>query len=181
MKIKLSGAAALMTAALLGLTGCGGGDESGTEAPPPAEETTAMPETTESAPGGASAPASGEAGAMAGSQLMTAETDLGEIVVDGEGMTVYYFTKDEKDSGVSNCTGDCLVAWPPVLTEGDAPEIEGITAEVGTIDTPDGKKQVTIDGMPIYYWQNDKAPGDVDGQGVNDVWYVVAPDGEMIR
>jgi predicted lipoprotein with Yx(FWY)xxD motif len=40
---------------------------------------------------------------------------------------------------------------------------------------------VTIDGMPIYYWQNDKAPGDVDGQGVNDVWYVVAPDGEMIR
>jgi predicted lipoprotein with Yx(FWY)xxD motif len=118
---------------------------------------------------------------MAGSQLMTAETDLGEIVVDGEGMTVYYFTKDEKDSGVSNCTGDCLVAWPPVLTEGDAPEVEGITAEVGTIDTPDGKKQVTIDGMPIYYWQNDKAPGDVDGQGVNDVWYVVAPDGEMIR
>ncbi|EMY33319.1 hypothetical protein D477_015531 [Arthrobacter crystallopoietes BAB-32] len=163
-----------MAAALLGLAGCaGGGDEEG--AAPPAAETPAAPEASPM-------PTTPESSAPAGAvELMTADSSLGEIVVDGQGMTVYYFTKDEKGSGVSNCTGDCLVAWPPVLTESDTPTVEGVTAEIGTIDTPEGEKQITIDGMPIYYWQNDKEPGDVDGQGVNDVWYVVAPDGEMIR
>jgi predicted lipoprotein with Yx(FWY)xxD motif len=175
MKISSRGATALMAAALLGLAGCAGGGTDDEGAPPAAEETPAAPETS-------AAPTMGESSAPAGAaELMTAESSLGEIVVDGKGMTVYYFTKDKKDSGTSNCTGDCLVAWPPVLTESETPTVEGVTAEVGTIDTPEGEKQVTIDGMPIYYWQNDKEPGDVDGQGVNDVWYVVAPDGTMIR
>ncbi|MCC2659493.1 MAG: hypothetical protein K0R37_267, partial [Arthrobacter sp.] len=79
------------------------------------------------------------------------------------------------------CTGDCIVAWPPVLTTNDTPTVEGVTGKVGTIDTPDGKKQVTIEGMPVYLWEKDKAPGDTTGQGVNDVWYLVAPDGAMIK
>lgn len=174
MKITTRGAGALMAAALLGLTGCAGGG-TGNEAPPAAPETSAMPESS-------TVPTAGESSAAAGAvDLKTADSSLGEIVVDGKGMTVYYFTKDKKDSGVSNCTGDCIVAWPPVLTESDAPKVEGVTAKIGTIETPEGKKQVTIDGMPIYLWQKDTKPGDVTGQGVNEVWYVVAPDGTMIR
>jgi len=49
------------------------------------------------------------------------------------------------------------------------------------VQAPDGKKQVTVNGMPVYLWEKDKAPGDITGQGVGNVWYLVAPDGTMIK
>jgi predicted lipoprotein with Yx(FWY)xxD motif len=153
------------------LTACGGG--TGTT-PTTAATTTAAAESPTETP-------TSTATETAAVDLMTASSDKGEIVVDGKGMSVYYFTKDVKDSGKSNCTGDCLVAWPPVLTTSDTPTVEGVTGKVGTIDTPDGKKQVTIEGMPVYLWEKDKAPGDITGQGVGNVWYLVAPDGTMIK
>ncbi|MDQ4047262.1 MAG: hypothetical protein M3127_07865 [Actinomycetota bacterium] len=153
------------------LTGCGGG--TGTT---PAPATTAAETAAET-----TAPESPTATETATVDLKTATSDKGEIVVDGKGMSVYYFTKDVKDSGKSNCTGDCLVKWPPVLTTNDTPTVEGVTGKVGTIDTPDGKKQVTVEGMPVYLWEKDKAPGDITGQGVGNVWYLVAPDGTMIK
>lgn len=151
------------------LTACGGGTG-----------TTPAPATTAPATTAAESPAA-TGTETATVDLKTATSDKGEIVVDGKGMSVYYFTKDVKDSGKSNCTGDCLVAWPPVLTTNDTPAVEGVTGKVGTIDTPDGKKQVTIEGMPVYLWEKDKAPGDTTGQGVGNVWYLVAPDGKMIK
>ena len=169
MKKHLSiGLSAFAVAALL--SGCAGG--SGTS-------TTSTPATT--TPGAASsAPASSPAAAAAAAALKVASSKLGQIVVDDKGMSVYYFTKDVKDSGTSTCTGGCLTAWRPVLATSAAPTVDGVTGKVGTIATPDGKKQVTINGMPIYYFAKDKAAGDVLGQGVNSVWYVVAPSGEMI-
>ena len=95
-------------------------------------------------------------------------------------MTAYYFTKDKANSGKSVCSGDCLVAWPSIPATSDTPKGTGITAKLGSITRDDGSKQVTVNGMPIYLWQKDKAPGDVTGQGVNKVWYVIAPDGTMI-
>lgn len=175
---------------LLTLTGCGG--SGGSDAPPAGEPAAEEPadggaaseepteeETSEEASGEATGDAA--AGGTVGTPLGVAETDLGEVVVDAEGMVVYYFTKDEADSGVSACEGGCLEAWPPVLTDSETPEVEGVTGEVGTIETPEGELQVTINGMPIYYFAEDEAPGDTNGQGANDVWYVVAPDGTMIQ
>ncbi|MFD1213668.1 hypothetical protein ACFQ36_16640 [Arthrobacter sp. GCM10027362] len=172
MKLKLSGAAAILAAGLMGLTGCGGntGTVPATQsvAPAPASPSVASPSSMAPVPQGSA-------------ELKVADSKLGQIVVDAKGMTVYYFTKDVKDSGKSNCTGECIAAWPPVLTESDKPKVEGVTGTIGTITTPEGKKQITINGMPIYYWVKDKAPGDTTGQGVNDVWYVVAPNGDMIK
>ncbi|GAB3534239.1 hypothetical protein GCM10027403_09720 [Arthrobacter tecti] len=181
---------AVVAICLLALTGCGSSDspsEEPTSAPAAEEPTSEEPSEEPTSEEPSEEPTSeeptegGEAGGTMGTPLGIAETDLGEVVVDAEGMVVYYFTNDEADSGVSACEGGCLEAWPPVLTDSETPEAEGVTGELGTIETPDGELQVTINGMPIYYFANDEAPGDTNGQGVNEVWYVVAPDGTMIQ
>ena len=115
-----------------------------------------------------------------GVDLSVADSPLGVHLVDGGGLTLYLFDNDQP--GVSNCTGDCLANWPP-LTVGDEPTSgDGVDdGLVGTIEREDdGSTQVTYDGMPLYFWAGDAAPGDVNGQGVNDVWWVVAPDGSAI-
>ena len=166
------GLSAFALAALL--SGCGG--TSGTATSP----TTAAAPTSAAGSASTSGPASSSAPAAAAADLKVADSKAGQIVVDGKGMSVYYYTKDVKDSGTSTCTGGCLDAWPPVLATADTPTVDGVTGTVGTIATPDGKKQLTINGMPVYYYAKDLAPGDITGQGVGGVWYLVAPSGEMI-
>lgn len=160
--------ALILTAAL---AGCGGGPgTTTTSAPPPATTSPAAP--TSSAPA---------ASAAAGAEMKVASSSAGQIVVDSKGMSLYFFTKDVKDSGTSACTAACLDAWPIFTTTSESPTVEGVTGTVGTIASPDGKKHVTINGMPLYYYVKDKAPGDVTGQGVGGVWYLVSPAGEMIK
>jgi predicted lipoprotein with Yx(FWY)xxD motif len=122
----------------------------------------------------------GAGGANPDVDLSAVDSDLGEIVVDSAGMTVYYFANDEPGSGESACTDDCLAAWPPVHADSEDVEVDGVTAEVGTITGNDGELQVTLDGRPLYLYVEDAEPGDVTGQGVNDVWWVVAPDGAEV-
>ena len=160
------GMSAFALAALL--SGCAG--TSGTNTSPTTTPGSAAGPTSTSAP----------AAAAAAADLKVAESTAGPIVVDGKGMSVYYYTKDVKDSGTSTCTGGCLEAWPPVLATSDTPTVDGVTGTVGTIATPDGKKQLTVNGMPVYYYAKDLAAGDITGQGVGSVWYLVAPSGEMI-
>ncbi len=99
--------------------------------------------------------------------------ELGEFFVGSEGMTLYIFTNDE--IGTSNCTGDCLANWPALtIEEGEIPSLApGLSGELGFFTREDdGSIQVTYNGMPLYYWVNDEAPGDATGQGVGDVWFV---------
>jgi predicted lipoprotein with Yx(FWY)xxD motif len=79
-------------------------------------------------------------------------------------------------AGVSNCTEDCAEAWPPftVATDVDLTAGTGVTGELSTIEREDGAMQVTYNGAPLYFWQDDAAPGDTNGQGVGDVWFVAA-------
>lgn len=122
-----------------------------------------------------------EAAAPAGDvDLAVADSPLGAHLVDGEGLTLYLFDNDEP--GVSNCTDDCLASWPPLTVDDEPAWDDGVDGDlVGTIERDDdGSTQVTYDGMPLYFWAADAAPGDVDGQGVSDVWWVVAPDGSAI-
>jgi len=176
--------ATLSALALAGvLSGCAGGGTSTSPASTAGTTTgsAAPPAASTSAPAtSASTTAGGPGSAAASAELKTAATKAGQVVVDAKGMSVYFYTKDTKDSGKSACTGSCIAAWPPVLAGSDAPAVEGVTGKVGTIATPEGKKQVTINGMPVYYYVKDKAPGDVTGQGVGSVWYLVNPNGDMI-
>lgn len=113
-------------------------------------------------------------------ELSTAESSLGQIVVDADGRTLYMFDKDTQSSGQSSCTGACLTNWPPLLTDGAAPTLQGVTGEVGTITTASGDTQVTLNGWPLYYFAGDSAAGDVNGQGVGGIWWVLTPAGERM-
>ncbi len=100
--------------------------------------------------------------------------DLGKYITDAKGMTLYWFTKDSV--GKSTCVGPCVERWPLYYREVVA-ATGGLKAEdFGTITREDGKKQTTYRGYPLYYWVQDKEPGDTKGQGVNQVWYVVNPE-----
>lgn len=103
---------------------------------------------------------------------------LGEYLADSKGMTLYYFKKDEP--GKSNCAGDCLANWPPFTEkELDVPDKFNIE-DFGTIKREDtGAEQVTYKGYPLYYFAKDKVEGDVNGQGVKDVWFTVNSETEF--
>ncbi|MGX1159273.1 putative lipoprotein with Yx(FWY)xxD motif [Arthrobacter sp. SLBN-100] len=175
MKQHVFGAGLAILALTAALSGCAGG--SGTT---PAATSPAVTAGTPAASTTAPAPATSTSTASAGVDLKTASSSLGDIVVDAKGMSLYYFTKDVKDSGTSACTGGCLTAWPPLITTSATPKVEGVTGTVGTITTPEGTKQVTLNGMPLYYFEKDTKAGDILGQGVNNVWYLADPSGEMI-
>lgn len=114
--------------------------------------------------------------------LTTTDSDLGEIVVDADGMTVYMFDNDTQGGDSSTCEGECATNWPAVTADSDDPPVaEGIDGELGTIEGVDGEPQVTLNGWPLYYFAGDEAPGDINGQGVNDVWWVLTPAGEKIQ
>ncbi len=124
----------------------------------------------------ASAAASADAGDAA---VLVADTELGGILTDADGNTIYFFANDTE--GVSNCADDCLANWPAVEATGTPQGGDGVTAELGTIARDDGATQLTINGFPAYYFAGDAAPGDTNGQGVNDVWWVFGADGEPIE
>jgi predicted lipoprotein with Yx(FWY)xxD motif len=114
-----------------------------------------------------------------GSAIQVADTDLGQILTDADGLTIYHFANDSE--GVSNCADDCLANWPPVEVSGSAEAGDGVTAELGTFTRDDGTTQLTVNGFPAYYFAGDAAAGDTNGQGVNDVWWVFGADGTPIE
>ena len=98
---------------------------------------------------------------------------VGSYLADSKGMTLYIFKKDTANK--SACAGDCVAKWPLYFREKVAAPA-GIKAEnFATITREDEKKQTTYKGLPLYYFAGDEKPGDTNGQGVKDVWYVAAP------
>ena len=103
------------------------------------------------------------------------DAKLGDILTDSKGMTLYQFAKDQ--ANVSNCSGGCATAWPPlVVAAGQAPTAgDGVTGKLGVITRQDGSLQVTYNGLPLYFFASDSKAGDTTGQGVGGVWSVVHP------
>jgi D-xylose transport system substrate-binding protein len=133
-----------------------------TEAPTamPTEAPTAMPTT---------------AAAAVGPTVQTAQNaTLGEILVNDQGMTLYTFKNDTP--GVSNCTDACAQLWPPLtVPAGEQPTLaSGVPGSLGTITRSDGSTQVTYNDMPLYTFAQDTQPGDTQGQGFRNLWYVVS-------
>jgi predicted lipoprotein with Yx(FWY)xxD motif len=159
MRKALAGAALLVALALV-LAACGGsGDEgSGTAA-------SAEPATT-------------AAQATGVTTVAVASGTLGDILVDGEGRTLYAFTKDQ--GGQSACSGQCVDNWPALT--GTATAGTGVQASLLSASMQaNGDNQVTYSGKPLYHFAGDAKPGDVNGQGVGNVWYALTPAGELVK
>ncbi len=127
------------------------------------------------------APAS-SAPAAAGAALALADSALGMIITDGAGKTLYMFTPDE--GGTPTCYDDCATAWPPLLADDPAAVTAGTgldASKITVVDRTDGGKQVKYGEYPLYFFANDAAAGDTNGQGLNEKWYVVGADGEPIK
>lgn len=113
-------------------------------------------------------------------------SDLGEILVDGQGFTLYMYEPDNQ-SGKSHCYGPCAVEWSPVtIPSGDRPVAgPGVTAsKLSTTRRTDGTVQVTYNGWPLYTWAEDMAPGQATGEGLDNLgglWWVLNGSGAPVE
>ncbi|WP_030841392.1 SCO0930 family lipoprotein [Streptomyces sp. NRRL F-4474] len=125
------------------------------------------------------APAAAGPGNQPGGQLAASVTEqLGSVLTDSAGLTLYRFDKDTAKPPKSNCEGDCAKTWP-VVAAGDVTAAAGMDpALLGEVVRADGSKQLTVAGWPAYRFNKDAKPGDINGQGVGGVWFAFAPDGK---
>ena len=102
------------------------------------------------------------------------------VLVDADGKALY--TSDQEGGGMVRCTGACLEFWEPLTIQGQASgSVKGGT--LGVLTRPDGKMQVTFNGVPLYRFVEDQS-GTVKGDGVDDafagqqfMWHVISTGG----
>ncbi|MFJ9742075.1 SCO0930 family lipoprotein [Streptomyces sp. NPDC101166] len=130
---------------------------------------------------GAGAGSGANAQGSAGELAVSANAELGKVLIDGNGMTLYRFDADLAEPPKSNCDGDCAKKWPPVSAD-DASAGDGIDKSLlGEVTRSDGSKQLTVDGWPVYRYAKDANAGDTNGQGVGGKWFALAPDGKKAK
>ena len=159
----------LVLALSLAAAACGGGSSNSSS-------------TSTALAGGATSPAakatasSPQASGDAATSVALRDTALGKVIADSAGMTLYTFKNDTKDSGKSACSGGCATNWPPLIATGGAPsKPAGLTGDLTTVTRDDGALQVAYNGMPLYRFAADKAPGDTKGDGVGGIWSAAKP------
>jgi predicted lipoprotein with Yx(FWY)xxD motif len=176
VKAKTYGLALLAAGALalmLAIAGCGGGSDS---------TSSSSATSAESAPAKEAEPVKAAPNAEKGTTFVSLGNvaDLGMVLVDSKGMTLYDFQKDQGTE--SACFGECAAAWPPLLTKGEPQPSNGAdAAQLGTTERKDGTTQVTYAGHPLYGFVGDKAPGEANGNDVDAFggeWYALEGNGE---
>ena len=114
--------------------------------------------------------------------LRVRSTSFGRILVDGKGRALYLFTREP--STKSRCYGQCAVAWPPFYARGKLRAGSGLDAgKLRSSRRRDGRRIVTYNGHPLYYYVTDTKPGQVTCHDVVEfggTWLVVDPDGNAV-
>jgi predicted lipoprotein with Yx(FWY)xxD motif len=106
---------------------------------------------------------------------------VGRVLVDSSGMALY--TPNQEAHGKIACMGSCTSIWQPVDVAKGKPTAAMGAGNVGVVKRPDGTRQITLDGMPLYTFVQD-SPGQITGDGFHDkfggtsfTWHVVLAGG----
>jgi predicted lipoprotein with Yx(FWY)xxD motif len=168
--------AILALATALIAAGCGGDDSSSSSGAYGSRGETG---STQAAKSGSKPAATGESD-RGGTVAVAKNPELGAILVDSRGFTIYDFHKDE--GGKSACYGSCADLWPPLLTSGEPRATQGaMAAKLGTAERSDGTVQVTYAGHPLYTYVVDAKPGEAKGNDIDSFgaeWYALQPNGQ---
>lgn len=165
-------AVGLLACVALGAAACG--DDGGTAAADRATTTTAPT-------GGGSDRATTTVATEDGTAAVSvASTDAGTVLVDGRGRVLYAYTPDNQ--GDPTCVDACADAWPPLLSEGSPTAGSDVDQSLlATVERDDGQSQVSYDGWPLYRFAGDTRPDVAAGQGSGGVWFVLDPQGRLVR
>ena len=149
--------ATLAVAVLLVLTACGGSDGSEAAEPAPTSD------------------------AAAATVSVSTVDGVGQVLVDADGAALY--AADQEVDGAVACTGSCVTAWEPLTVTGHPVGRDRLDGRLGVVTRPDGTRQVTFDGRPLYRFTEDST-GTVTGNGLADsfdgqdlTWHVATPTG----
>jgi predicted lipoprotein with Yx(FWY)xxD motif len=162
-----AGAGALLAAGLLAVSACA---SSGSKAPASSSVAAQSAATVSTAP-----PTSATAAPARPTLAVGTTTKLGPVVVDQSGRTTYVFDKDTPGTTTSACVAACASLWPAVTVTGSPTAATGISGTVGVITRPDGTRQVTLNGRPLYVFSGDHAAGDANGDGIAGIWHAARP------
>jgi predicted lipoprotein with Yx(FWY)xxD motif len=133
--------------------------------------------TTAAASSSSAAPSSSAATTQAGLKVTTVGS-LGQVLTAADGKTLYRFDADKTNPAVSNCNGQCATLWPPLIAGPSTADIQGADKSLlGTVKRQDGTEQVTFAGNPVYEFIKDTAPGQGNGQAVQNTWWAVTATG----
>lgn len=171
------------------LTGCSAlanqeAREAASQATAQSETTIAAPRTDATTPAPIPPPTDPAAQAIGPVSFQLAEKgDLGTILVDGSGYTVYAFDREPADQ--PTCYDACAETWKPVLAESDPAGGIGIdVAAARTVQRRDGAEQATYKGHPLYRYAGDSGDRDANGHGLDlfgGEWHVLTRDGQPLR
>ena len=154
--------------ALFALSACGGGQGVGKSRTGTVRQHSVVGQHTAPAP------------APATVSVKVADSRYGRVLVDQSGRTLYAFAKDR--AGVSECSRDCVAAWPAAISRSAATAGEGAEKSLlGQTERADGVNQVVYNDWPLYYFAGDSMVGDMNGQGVGAKWFAVSGDGQLVK
>jgi predicted lipoprotein with Yx(FWY)xxD motif len=160
---------------MLGVAACGDDDSGASTATTPTATTPTAAASTES-------PA-GQARTRRGKGIKVMKSRYGRMLFDARGRAIYLFTREGGTR--SRCYGQCAVAWPPVYTRGRPRALSGVDADLlGTTKRRGGRRQVTYNDHPLYYYVTDTKPGQITCQDITEfggTWLVVDPQGNAIQ
>ena len=169
MKKTFPAVAVLAAATALVVAGCGSSSNNSSSSGGAYGSSSATTTSTSTSAGGATVAVGSASG-------------VGQVLVDSNGMTLYYFEKDKQGSDKSTCYGSCASVWPPQATSGAPKATSGAEAsKLGAIKRTDGAKQVTYNGWPLYTYTADTQPGQANGTDVKSFggsWYPLHANGE---
>jgi len=126
-------------------------------------------------------------------QIYRNET-TGDYIVDGRNMSLYMFEQDHIGQGFTEqdfnitCTGECAENWPPAYLDSENEMWragEGINQSLmGKRQREDNQKwQLTFNNIPLYYYIEDKLPGETLGHNLDadgGKWWLLTPQGQPL-